>query len=88
MELTVEELVYFAGLNNDQCERVRRDRYENYDFLLYIEKQIDDQVIDPMSKLKEQEELKQIKHLVPTPNDACQELKILNGEDCEECQGV
>lgn len=88
MELTIEELVHFAGLNQDQCERIRRDRYENYDFLLYIEKQIDDQIIDPMSKLKEQEELKQIRHLIPTPNDACQELKILNGEDCAECEGV
>jgi len=88
MELTVEELVYFAGLNNDQCERVRRDRYENYDFLLYIEKQIDDQIIDPQSKLKEQDQLKQIRHLIPTPNDACQELKLLNGEDCAECEGV
>tara|TARA_B100001996_G_scaffold379657_1_gene365758 strand:- start:292 stop:558 length:267 start_codon:yes stop_codon:yes gene_type:complete len=88
MELTVEELVYFAGLNQDQCERVRRDRYENYDFLLYIEKQIDDQIIDPQSKLKEQDELKQIRHLIPTPNDACQELKLLNGEDCAECEGL
>ena len=88
MELTIEELVYFAGLNQDQCERVRRDRYENYDFLLYIEKQIDDQIIDPQSKLKEQDQLKQIRHLIPTPNDACQELKLLNGEDCAECEGV
>jgi|TARA_B100000902_G_C27174212_1_gene845487 hypothetical protein len=88
MELTIEELVYFAGLNQDQCERVRRDRYENYDFLLYIEKQIDDQIIDPQSKLKEQDELKQIRHLIPTPNDACQELKLLNGEDCAECEGL
>lgn len=88
MELTVEELVHFSGLTQDQCERTRRDRYENYDFLLYIEKQIDDQIIDPMSKLKEQEELKQIRHLIPTPNDACQELRILKGEDCAECEGV
>jgi|TARA_B100001250_G_scaffold407767_1_gene429066 hypothetical protein len=88
MELTVEELVYFASLKNHQCEKVRRDRYENYDFLVYIEKQIDDQIIDPQSKLKELDDLKQIRHLVPTPNDACQELKLLNGEDCEECQGV
>ena len=88
MELTVEELVYFAILKNKQCEKVRRDRYENYDFLVYIEKQIDDQIIDPQSKLKEQDELKQIRHLIPTPNDACQELKLLNGEDCAECEGL
>lgn len=88
MELTVEELVHFSSLTQDQCERIRRDRYENYDFLLYIEKQIDDQIIDPQSKLKEQDELKQIRHLIPTPNDACQELKLLNGEDCAECEGV
>jgi len=85
MELTIEELTHYAGLQAYQCEKIRRDRYENYDFLVYIEKQVEDQVIDAEVKLKELEELKRIRALIPNPNDACQELKLLSGEDCAEC---
>ena len=88
MELTVEELIYYSGLQDHQCEKVRREKYENYDFLLYIEKQVEDMVIDPMAKIKELDELKAIRNAIPTPNDACQELKLPNGEDCAECEGV
>ncbi len=88
MELTVEDLVYYASLTDDQCEKIRRDRHENYDFLIFIEKQIEDQIIDPQLKLEEQDELKMIRNAIPSPNDACQELKTLNGEDCEECMGI
>ena len=74
-----EQLKFFASLSHEQCELYRQQNNKNYFELLFMSN-------NNMEMTEEQSsELKNITTNFPSPECAAQEIRILNGEPCEEC---
>lgn len=83
-DLTEQELEFFASMTYEECENYRAEKYERYTLLKLLVDQVNKGIIDEINE-KDLIEFKVIMWYNPYPNDACQQLKILRGEPCEEC---
>lgn len=83
--LSEKELNFFASLTIDECEEYRRIKHPDYLILKHDEEQINLGNISAEKKMNQLLKLKHIHWCCPYPEDAKQQLAIINGEDCSNC---